>query len=97
MVFKGFLELRPQNLTINDAVELDIEKVIRTPENPAMHAINYFQQISNKTDFPLEKAIFYLTGNVAAIQAFRKELKKMGVNSKSIKLQGYWAEGSVGL
>lgn len=96
-IYKGALELNPQNLDLKNVLYLDVERVIRTPESPAKHAIDYLQQISNTTDFPLEETIFYLTGNVASIQAFRKELKKMGFNSKNIKLQGYWTEGSVGL
>lgn len=40
---------------------------------------------------------FYLTGNVASVQEFRKTLKRMGVSSKNIMFQGYWAEGSFGL
>ncbi|WPV66253.1 siderophore-interacting protein [Chitinophaga sp. LS1] len=43
------------------------------------------------------EAIFYLTGNVASVQQFRTALKKHDVSSRNIKLQGYWAEGSVGL
>lgn len=96
-VYKGILELKDENLTLKNVIDLDLEIVRRTPEYPGMNAINYLQQISNERDFPLEKTIFYLTGNVASIQAFRKELKKIDVDSKNIKLQGYWAEGSVGL
>lgn len=43
------------------------------------------------------ESIFYLTGNVASVQQFRTALKKHNINSKNIKLQGYWAAGSVGL
>jgi len=96
-IYSGILELRPQNITISKLLQLNVDTVIHTPDNPAGEAIDKLKQLINKADFSFDSSVFYLTGNVSSVQAFRKELKRIGINPKNIKLQGYWAEGSVGL
>lgn len=96
-IYNGVLETRPQNIIISKLLHLNVSTVIHTPNKPAIEAIDKLRQFINKADFSFDNAVFYLTGNVNSVQAFRKELKCIGINPKNIKLQGYWAEGSVGL
>ncbi|WP_199117805.1 siderophore-interacting protein [Pedobacter sp. ASV28] len=95
--YYGILESRPQNKGLPSLMGISMEAVLRTPETPGLQAINKLRQLINQSAFSLNNTVFYLTGNVASVQAFRKELKKTGINPKNIKLQGYWAEDSVGL
>ncbi|QXV63957.1 siderophore-interacting protein [Mucilaginibacter sp. 21P] len=94
---RGVLELNESNLNIPEDLGFDVKTVSRSPENPASTAIAVLQADLAAIPGLLRQAVFYLTGNVASVQAFRKVLRSLGVASKSIKLQGYWAEGSVGL
>lgn len=93
----GVIELNAQNLEVPEKLDINLQSVLRTPKTPAAQAIAYLMELKTETDFPLEQCAFYLTGNVASVHAFRKEIKKLGVSSKNIKFQGYWAEGSIGL
>lgn len=93
----GVLELNESNLNIPGDLGFDIKTVPRSPENPASTAIAVLQAEFAATPAILKQAVFYLTGNVASVQAFRKFLRSLGIASKNIRLQGYWAEGSVGL
>lgn len=95
--YQGVVELREQNRTVAEQLHLTTKTVLRTADSPGMHAISYLKELASRSDFPLEKYVFYLTGNVSSVQAFRKELKKIGVHSKNIKFQGYWVEGSIGM
>lgn len=95
--YKGIIELRNLNSLVPYKLGMDVKTTLRTPDTPGIQAINYFNELKNKHDFALEKYVFYLTGNVNSVQAFRKELKKSGVSSQNIKFQGYWLEGKKGL
>lgn len=95
--YNGVIELSTQNLKVQEMLNIKLQSVSRTPKTPAAQAVAYLIELKTKTDFPLEQCVFYLTGNVISVHSFRKELKKLGVNSKNIKFQGYWLEGSIGL
>jgi NADPH-dependent ferric siderophore reductase len=96
-VCRGVLELNEGNLNVPEDLGCDIRTVLRSPENPASTAIAVLEADLAAIPRILRQAVFYLTGNVASVQAFRKVLRSLGVASRNIKLQGYWAEGSVGL
>jgi NADPH-dependent ferric siderophore reductase len=95
--YKGIIELRNLNSLVPDKLDMNVKTTLRTPDTPGIQAINYFNELKNTHDFSLEKYVFYLTGNVNSVQAFRKELKKLGISSQNIKFQGYWLEGKKGL
>lgn len=95
--YRGVLELNSQNLDLAENLDLDLKTVLRTPEAPAARAIGYLNELKARTNFLDEDCVFYLTGNVASVHAFRDNVKRLGVSSKNIKLQGYWAEGIIGL
>lgn len=96
-IYDGVIELRTQNHEVPEKLNIKLQSVLRTPKTPAAQAISYLMELKTETDFPLEQCVFYLTGNVTSVHSFRKEIKKLGVSSKNIKFQGYWAEGSIGL
>ncbi|WP_343667853.1 siderophore-interacting protein [Chitinophaga sp.] len=81
----GIFELNEPNLTI----PYDIKTVPKTGDAALAALDNYMHDFRD--------SIFYLTGNVAAVQRFRSALKKHDISSRNIKLQGYWANGSAGL
>lgn len=91
----GILELLEQNLEVPSLLGFEMETVVKTPDHPAQKAIALLNTRFEKDH--LAKCVFYLTGNVASLQEFRKTLKQMGISSKNIKFQGYWDEGSIGL
>lgn len=91
----GVLELLKQNMEVPALLGFEVVTVLKTADHPGQQAISYLQSIAD-LDTVLN-ATFYLTGNVASVQEFRKTLKLMGVSSKNIMFQGYWAEGSTGL
>lgn len=81
---------------------IDIEVAAIAQYKIELKRITFQADLSKAAAFPgsainFREAIFYLTGNVTAIQRFRTILKKHDISSKHIKLQGYWAAGSVGL
>lgn len=95
--YHGIIELRVQNSEVPAKLNMIVKTVASTPDRPGRQAINYLKELKEKSNFSFEGYIFYLTGNVTSIHAFRGELKKLGINSQNIKFQGYWVEGSVGL
>jgi NADPH-dependent ferric siderophore reductase len=95
--YTGILEMNDRNSEVTELLGLDVVTVLKTPDTPGQQAIKYLLELSEYKSHELEEYIFYVTGNVASVQAFRKELKQLGVNAKNIKLQGYWVEGSAGL
>lgn len=56
----------------------------------------YVEWIDNNDILPSYIA-FYLSGNTATIQLFRKELIRKGYSNKQIQTYPYWAEGKIGL
>lgn len=56
----------------------------------------YAEWIDNNDILPSYIA-FYLSGNTATIQLFRKELIRKGYSNKQIQTYPYWAEGKIGL
>ena len=93
----GIFELNPINSDIPEDLGYDITTVPKTPDEPAREALILLETFIAAEPAQLQQSVFYLTGNVASVQKFRAVLKKHGVSSQNIKLQGYWAEGSVGL
>ncbi|MBB6502022.1 siderophore-interacting protein [Pedobacter cryoconitis] len=93
----GVLELLKQNIDVPLGLGFEIVTVLKTADCPGQSAISYLQSIDEKERDTILNSIFYLTGNVASVQGFRKVLKQLGISSKNIIFQGYWAEGSVGL
>jgi NADPH-dependent ferric siderophore reductase len=93
----GIFELNEINRHVPEDLGYDVKTVLRTPENPAREAVTLLDGYVNTIPGLFKDTAFYLTGNVASVQKFRAVLKKHGISSKNIKLQGYWAEGSVGL
>lgn len=83
------------NVEVPTALGFEAVTVLKIAGHPGQQAISYLESIGEK-DVVLN-SIFYLTGNVASVQEFRKALKRIGVSAKNILFQGYWAEGSVGL
>lgn len=94
---RGIFELNEINGNIPEGLGYDVNTVIRTPDEPAREAISLLEGRITVQPELFKESVFYLTGNVASVQKLRTVLKKHGINSKNIKLQGYWAEGSVGL
>lgn len=94
---RGIFELNEVNINVPEERGYDVKTVLRTPEEPAREAINLLEAWILAKPELFKQSIFYLTGNVASVQKFRMVLKKHGVSAKDIKLQGYWAEGSIGL
>lgn len=90
-------ELNEVNRNIPEDLGYDVMTVIRTPDDPASEAIAILDIYTATYPDLVKQSVFYLTGNVASVQKFRTVLKKKGISSNNIKLQGYWAEGSVGL
>lgn len=95
--YLGIVELSAQNIDVPKMLNMNIATVVTTPTNNASEAIAYLKKITENPSFDIHQYVFYLTGNVKSVHLFRNELKKLNVNSKNIKFQGYWAEGSVGL
>lgn len=95
--YSGIIELREINKAVPGQLHMDLETVLSTPVSPGRQAIDRLHELKYELQQSPDRYIFYLTGNVAAVQALRRELKKMGIASQNIRLQGYWAEGSVGL
>jgi len=91
----GVLELLEQNMKVPPVLGFDVVTVLKTSGNPGWQAIAYLQTLMEQGT--ILHSAFYLTGNVASIQGFRKALKHLGVSSKNIMFQGYWAEGRIGL
>lgn len=94
---RGIFELNEVNINVPEERGYDVKTVLRTPEDPAREAILLLEAWIIAKPELFKQSVFYLTGNVASVQKFRTVLKKHGVSSRNIKLQGYWAEGSVGL
>jgi NADPH-dependent ferric siderophore reductase len=94
---RGILELNNINRNVPKDLGYDINTVLKTPDEPAREAIMFVETSILADPGLFKESVFYLTGNVPSVQKFRTVLKKHGINSKNIKLQGYWAEGSVGL
>lgn len=94
---RGIFELNVINRNIPEDLGYDVMTVLRTPDDPAREAITLLEAFITAHSERVQQSVFYLTGNVASVQKFRTTLKKHGVSSRNIKLQGYWAEGSVGL
>lgn len=93
----GIFEVNQVNRMVPKDLGFDIKTVIRTPNDPAREAIALMEaSMADKTQL-FKDAVFYLTGNVASVQTVRTALKRLNVSPKQIKLQGYWAQGSVGL
>lgn len=96
--YRGIVELKTQNIDVLKQLNMDdIPAVETTPHSSASNAIAYFKRIKDNPDFDIRQYVFYLTGNVTSVHAFRSELRKLNVSSKNIKFQGYWVEGSIGL
>jgi NADPH-dependent ferric siderophore reductase len=93
----GVFELNEINRHVAEDLGYDVKTVQRTPQDPARGAIALLESYITTIPGLFKEAAFYLTGNVASVQKFRIVLKKLGISSRNIKLQGYWAEGSVGL
>ena len=94
---RGIMEFNELNVNVPEDLGHDIKTVVRTPNDPAREAIRLLESgLAAKPEL-FSQSVFYLTGNVASVQKFRTVLKKHGITSKNIKLQGYWAEGSIGL
>lgn len=94
---RGIFELNEVNRNIAEERGYDVKTVLKTPEEPAKEALIVLEAWITAKPELFKQSVFYLTGNVASVQKFRSVLKKYGVSSKNLKLQGYWAEGSVGL
>lgn len=90
---EGIFELDACNM----GFAFDLMKVLKTPARPASAAIEYLQEYLLREPQLFTDTVFYLTGNVASVQQMRSVLKQHGISSKHIKVQGYWAEGRVGL
>lgn len=93
----AIFELEEENRSIPEKLGLDIHVVRKSSENPGGEAVRLLNDWFARYPDPLTQSIFYLTGNATAAQQFRSVLKKRGISSKNIKLQGYWSEGRVGL
>jgi NADPH-dependent ferric siderophore reductase len=94
---RGIFELNEINRNVPEQLGYDVMTVLKTPEEPARKAITLLETYITAEPELFERSVFYLTGNVASVQTFRTALKRHGVSSRNIKLQGYWSEGSVGL
>lgn len=94
---RGIFELNEVNRSIAEERGYDVKTVLKTPGEPAREALIILEAWIRAKPELFKQSVFYLTDNVASVQKFRSVLKKYGVSSKNIKLQGYWAEGSVGL
>jgi hypothetical protein len=78
--------MNDRNSEVPELLGLDVVTVLKAPDTPGRQAIKYLLELSEYKSHELEEYIFYLTGNVASVQAFWKELKQLGVNAKNIKL-----------
>lgn len=94
---RGIFELNELNSNVPEELGYDIKTVLRTPEDPGREAISQLKAGLAARPELFNQSVFYLTGNVASVQRFRTVLKKHGISSKNIRLQGYWSEGSIGL
>ncbi len=94
---EGVLELAEPNLNIPEDLGFGVKTVLKTPRNPGQNAVDYLNSSIRTKQELFKQSVFYLTGNVASVQQVKKTLKNYGISSKNIKVQGYWAEGSVGL
>lgn len=88
--YMGILELKPENLSVIQQLELGVQGVLKSPESPAKNAISYLEQIQHDQQEVFSQGVFYLTGNAGSIQKFRSALKIKGVLPKQIKTQAYW-------
>ncbi|TDQ11786.1 siderophore-interacting protein [Pedobacter metabolipauper] len=95
--YMGILELDPENFILIDQLGLKVKAVLKSPENPAQNSIACLDDLQHNHPDAFESGVFYLTGNAASVQQFRKALKMRGVISKQIKTQAYWAAGKAGL
>ncbi|RXK86891.1 siderophore-interacting protein [Filimonas effusa] len=94
---RALFELNECNRHIPAALGYEVDTVLKTPATHGANAIAWLEARMQAEPDLFNRSVFYLTGNIPAIQRFRTMLKKYGISAKKIKLQGYWAEGSVGL
>lgn len=85
----GILELLKQNMEVPSVLGFVVVTVLKITDYPGQQAISYLESIYAQEKDMVLNAMFYLTGNVASVQEFRKTLKRMGVSSKNIVFQGY--------
>jgi NADPH-dependent ferric siderophore reductase len=93
----GVLEMSEENLRVAEQLGMKLKTVLKSPDDPGRYAAASLYAF--KTDYPhiFQQGIFYLIGNAASIQHFKRTLRHMGVAIKNIKTEAYWAEGKVGL
>jgi len=94
--YTGVLELNPVSIhsQLDFGCTLD---VVPTSEQKAQHALVFLGSLHESVWQLWKNGMFYLMGNAASIQNFRKALKVKGVSSRNIITQPYWMEGKIGL
>ena len=95
--YTGVLEMSEENLGVAEQLGMKLKTVLKSPDDPGRYAAASLYAF--KTDYPhiFQQGIFYLIGNAASIQHFKRTLRHMGVAVKNIKTEAYWAKGKVGL
>lgn len=92
----GVLELQNDFIEIPERLGLMTDTVQKSAAY-AGDAIRFLNELDEVLWALWKDGTFYLTGNAASIQHFRKALKVRGINNRNIITQVYWAEGKRGL
>ncbi|MCD0490507.1 siderophore-interacting protein [Pedobacter sp. MC2016-14] len=95
--YSGILELQKETIDIHESLGLDMIKIRRDNREPGGNTVECLEDLKGMAPDQFDNGVFYLSGNANAIQLIRKALLTMGINSKNIKTQAYWAEGRIGL
>ena len=95
--YTGVMEMSEENQGLAERFGMKLKTVLKSPDHPGRYAAASLHAF--KTDDPhiFKQGIFYLIGNAASIQHFKRTLRHMGVAIKNIKTQAYWVEGKAGL
>lgn len=94
--YLGILELDNSSSHVPESNGLQVDVVAKSA-NKAAFAIDNLNNLDSKIWRLWQSGFFYLMGNAASIQNFRKALKDKGVSSKQIYTQPFWADGKIGL
>jgi NADPH-dependent ferric siderophore reductase len=92
----GVLELPDACTALPEQAGLMLD-IVPPSDTPAANAIYYIDTLHERVWHVWRTAVFYLTGDTPAVQAFHRALLERGVAEKNIIVQSYWSWDADGL